>query len=139
MRRTCIIIATILGLAMAANGLVMLAVPLDWYFAVPGVTSTGAFNQHFIRDIGMIFVLTGGAYVTGAFRAETRLLLWTMATVWFSGHALFHLWEIAVGICSPSAFPRDFVAVTLPAIIGIGLTAWSYADSRQRLSERRIN
>ncbi|MGY4399097.1 hypothetical protein ACVWZA_004310 [Sphingomonas sp. UYAg733] len=132
MRTTCIVIATLLGLAMAANGVFMLAVPLDWYFAVPGVTSTGAFNQHFIRDIGMVFVMTGGAYMVGAFRPKLRVLLWAMATIWYSGHALFHLWEIAVGICSPSAFPRDFPAVMLPALIGIGLTAWSYVDSRRR-------
>jgi hypothetical protein len=134
MTRTCIIIATILGLAMAANGVFMLASPQDWYFAVPGVTSTGGFNQHFIRDIGLIFVMTGAAYVVGAVRAELRLLLWAVATIWFSGHALFHLWEIAVGICAPSAFPRDFAAVTLPALIGIGLTAWSYTDRRRRVT-----
>lgn len=132
MRMTCIVVATLLGLGMAANGVFMLAAPLDWYVAVPGVTSTGAFNQHFIRDIGIIFVMTGGAYMVGAFRADLRLLLWAMATIWYSGHALFHLWEIAVGICSPSAFPRDFPAVTLPALIGIGLTAWSYVESRRR-------
>jgi hypothetical protein len=132
MKTTIIVIATLLGLGMAANGVFMLVAPLDWYFAVPGVTSTGAFNQHFIRDIGIIFVMTGGAYMVGAFRPNSRLLLWAMATIWYSGHALFHLWEIAVGICSPSAFPRDFPAVTLPALIGIGLTAWSYVDSRRR-------
>ncbi len=44
----------------------MLAVPADWYFAVPGVTTTGPFNQHFIRDIGLIFVLIGVAYIWGA-------------------------------------------------------------------------
>ncbi|QNA85593.1 hypothetical protein G4G27_17590 [Sphingomonas sp. So64.6b] len=132
MRMPCIVVATLLGLGMAANGMFMLAAPLDWYFAVPGVTSTGAFNQHFIRDIGIIFVMTGGAYMVGAFRTDLRLLLWAMATIWYSGHALFHLWEIAVGICSPSAFPRDFPAVTLPALLGIGLTAWSYAESRRR-------
>jgi hypothetical protein len=36
-----------------------------------------------------------------------------------------HLWEVAVGICSPSVIPRDFPAVTLPALLGIGLTAWA--------------
>ena len=42
--------------------------------------------------------------------------------MWLIAHAVFHLWEVAVGICSPSAIPRDFPAVTLPAIIGVVLT-----------------
>jgi hypothetical protein len=33
--------------------------------------------------------------------------------------------EVAVGICSPSVIPRDFPAVTLPAIIAIALTFWA--------------
>jgi hypothetical protein len=38
--------------------------------------------------------------------------------------------EVAVGICSPSAMPRDFPAVTLPAIIGVVLTLWASNHSR---------
>jgi hypothetical protein len=45
-------------------------------------------------------------------------------------HAVFHRWEVAVGICPPSAIPRDFPAVTLPAIIGVVLTPWAINHSR---------
>jgi hypothetical protein len=37
---------------------------------------------------------------------------------------------VAVGICSSAVIPRDFPAVTLPAIIGLILTLWAFADSR---------
>jgi hypothetical protein len=57
-------------------------------------------------------------------------LLWAAPSIWLLGHALFHLWEVAVGICSPSVIPRDFPAVTLPAIIGILLTFWAIRQSR---------
>jgi hypothetical protein len=46
-----------------------------------------------------------------------------------SGHALFHFWEVAVGICEPSVIARDFPAVTLPAIIGLILTLWAARDA----------
>ena len=46
--------------------------------------------------------------------------------MWLIAHAVFHLWEVAVGICSPSVIVRDFPAVTLPALIGIALTAWAW-------------
>jgi hypothetical protein len=50
--------------------------------------------------------------------------------LWRIAHAGFHLWEVAVGISSPSVIPRDFPAVTLPAIIGVALTLWAINHSR---------
>jgi hypothetical protein len=125
-------IAMLLGVAMIANGTFMLVAPEGWYLAVPGVTSTGPFNQHFLRDIGLIFLLLGGAFLLGAALPGSRVLLWAAASIWLTGHALFHFWEVAVGICSPSVLPRDFPAVTLPAIIGIALTFWAIRQSRDR-------
>lgn len=117
--------AIVLGLLSEANGIFMLAGPANWYFAVPGVTTTGPFNQHFVRDIGLIFLFVGTAFLIGAVRSQYRLALWAAATLWLWGHALFHFWEVAVGICGPSALARDFAAVTLPAIIGTVLTLWA--------------
>src|SRR6476619_8027266 len=54
-------VAWILGIALAANGLVMLGAPAAWYAAVPGVAATGPFNAHFIRDIGVAYVLCGAS------------------------------------------------------------------------------
>jgi hypothetical protein len=45
-------------------------------------------------------------------RPERRIGLWAAATLWLIAHAVFHLWEVAVGICSPSVIPRDRPAVT---------------------------
>jgi hypothetical protein len=36
----------------------------------------------------------------------------------------------AFNICWPSVIPRDFPAVTLPAIIGVVLTLWAIHHSR---------
>ena len=126
----CLALAIVLGVAALANGLYMLVAPENWYFAVPGVTTTGPFNQHFVRDIGLIFLLLGGAFLVGAAQPQSRVVLWGAAAIWLSGHALFHFWEVAVGICSPDAIPRDFPAVTLPAIVALALTYWAIAQSR---------
>ena len=123
-------IAYLLGAGALANGLFMLLAPEAWYFAVPGVTTTGPFNQHFVRDIGFVFLFIGAAFVVGAARAHLRVVLWAAATAWLSGHALFHFWEVAVGICAPAAIPRDFPGVTLPAVLGALLTGWAYLDTR---------
>jgi len=125
----------VLGLAAIANGLFMLASPEAWYFAVPGVTTTGPFNQHFVRDIGLVYLLAGAAFLTGVAKPRYRLLLWALPTLWLSGHALFHFWEVAAGISEHSALGRDFAAVTLPAIIGLVLTLWA---ANQRPAGRQM-
>lgn len=122
-------LATLLGLAAAANGLFMLVSPGNWYFAVPGVTTTGPFNQHFLRDIGLIFLLIAIAVLAGVARPAARVALWSGAALWLAGHALFHLWEVAVDICGSDALARDFPAVTLPAILATALTFWAWRDA----------
>lgn len=125
-------VGAVLGIGLAANGAYMLASPANWYFAVPGVTTTGPFNQHFLRDIGLIFVLLGLLFVGGAARPAWRVPFWGLSAIWLSGHALFHVWEVMVGICGPSALARDFPDVSLPAMIAILLTFWAAATQRNQ-------
>jgi len=118
------------GLFLSANGLFMLVAPLVWYGLVPGVTDTGFFNQHFIRDIGIIQLFLGVAFVIGMIVPTRRIELWVGATLWLIAHALFHLWEVAAGICAPSVIVRDFPAVSLPALFGVMLTVWAIRGRR---------
>ena len=122
------------GLFLFGNGLFMLIAPTTWYDFVPGVTDIGFFNQHFIRDIGMIQMFLGAAFGIGMIRPARRFELWAAATLWLIAHAVFHLWEVAVGICAPSDIPRVFPAVTLPALIGVPLTAWAWRTSPRSAS-----
>jgi hypothetical protein len=130
MKRISLVIALALGVGSIANGLFMLVAPSPWYFAIPGVTTTGPFNQHFIRDIGFIFLFIGAGFLIGAVREQQRVVLWAASTTWLAGHALFHFWEVAVGICAPAAIPRDFAGVTLPAILGASITCWAFFAAR---------
>ncbi|QAY78947.1 hypothetical protein [Sphingosinicella sp. BN140058] len=127
-RQIALLFAVLLGAGALANGSFMLASPAGWYFAVPGVTTTGPFNQHFLRDIGIIFLFIGAAFLIGARWAEYRVVLWGAASLWLACHASFHVWEVTVGICGPSALIRDFPAVSLPALIGAALTFWAVRD-----------
>ena len=49
-----------LALVLGGNGLAMLFAGFWWYGAVDGVTETGPFNPHFVRDIGMAYLVTAG-------------------------------------------------------------------------------
>lgn len=128
LRQLCVSLAALLGVGGLLNGSYMLISPVGWYFAVPGVTTTGPFNQHFIRDIGIIFLFIGAAFLIGTARHQARPVLWGGATLWLACHALFHFWEVAAGICGPAVLLRDFPAVTLPALIGAGLTLFALRD-----------
>ncbi len=75
MRRTVPILAATLGLGSIANGIFMLVDPANWYFVIPGVINTGVFNQHFIRDIAMIYCFIGLCFVIGARREKYRAVL----------------------------------------------------------------
>jgi hypothetical protein len=61
--------------ALEANGVFMLVSPENWYFTVSGVTSPGPFNQHFVRDIGLIFLFLGGAFLAGLAQPQLRVFL----------------------------------------------------------------
>jgi hypothetical protein len=137
MRKLVLGTAVLLGAGAGVNGVFMLAFPADWYFVVPGVTTTGPFNQHFVRDIGLVFLFIGTAFLIGVARPRLRLFLWAAPTLWVWGHALFHFWEVAVGICGPSAIARDFPAITVPAILGTAVTFWAAKDSSASNGEAR--
>lgn len=134
---SCLALAVLLGIVLAANGVFMLVSPEVWYVSVPGVTSTGPFNQHFLRDIGLIFVFMGGAFLVGVVRPDMRVALWAASSIWLLGHALFHVWEVAVGICAPSDLVRDFLGVTLPGLIGAALTLWAVWTQRSNAPHSR--
>jgi hypothetical protein len=129
LRFVCLSVAFAMGLGAVANGTFMLIWPMDWYMAVPGVTTTGPFNQHFLRDIGVVYLFLGAAFLIGAVMPRYRVVLWSASALWQAAHALFHFWEVAVGICEPSALARDFPAVTLPTLIGAALVIWAVRDA----------
>ncbi len=117
--------ATALALLLVGNGTYMLANPEAWYWAVPGVPDTGAFNPHFIRDIGFVYFLSGIGVASGLLWPSQRLGLWSAVASWQVAHAGFHVWEVVVGICTPDALARDFAGVTLPALVACGLVWWA--------------
>ncbi|MEM7097357.1 MAG: hypothetical protein AAF541_03790 [Pseudomonadota bacterium] len=114
-------VAVLLGLAMIANGIFMTVAPEPWYWAIPGVPDRGPFNQHFIRDVGFIYGIAGAAFLYGAINVTQRFQLWLIPTAWLTFHAIFHVWEVIVGICGPEALAQDFAGVTLPALLSIAL------------------
>ena len=127
--------AIALGFIAGVNGTLMITAPETWYWLVPGVPDRGPFNQHFIRDIGIIYLLSGAAYIYGALHASSRVLLWVVPTAWFVAHGIFHIWEVLVGICGPASLLEDFGGVYLTAMIGVLLI---FLERRQRSKAENV-
>lgn len=135
--RSIAVVAVVVAALFVANGVFMLLAPQTWYFAIDGVSDTGPFNQHFIRDIGFIYAITGGCVALGVISPAGRAALWLSAGAWHASHAAFHVWEVIVGICGADALVRDFAGVTLPSLLtlGMGLYAWRRSPGRHGAEE----
>lgn len=114
------------GLFLFGNGLFILVDPSAWYRLVPGVMQIGPFNQHFVRDIGLIQMFLGAAFGIGWLLPASRFVFLECGdgvapcACHFApvGSSRRDLPSIGIG--------RDFPAVTLPALIGIALTALAW-------------
>ena len=114
------------GSFLSANGLFMLVAPAVWYELVPGVTETGFFNQHFIRDIGMIQLFLGIAFVVGMIWPTQRVALWAAATL---------VARRACRLPSLGSRRRHLRAVGPPARFSGGLVAGAHRDRADRLGD----
>jgi hypothetical protein len=96
-----------------ANGVFILAKPLDWYVFVPTVVTTGPPNAHFIRDIGLAYIGSGLILLYAATNPAARWRAAVVGGLWLTFHGLLHIYEVAAGICGPATFWAD-----APAVIG---------------------
>ena len=106
-----------LGVLWILTGISIFADPMRFYEIVPGLKLMGPFNMHFIRDVGLAFVASGGALAWGAHVSAQRMIYAGLA--WPSLHALFH-----IQIWGHRGFPLDGIfAFDLGAVIGPPLLA----------------
>ena len=102
-----------------ANGLFMLWDPFGWYLAVGTVKSTGPANFHFIRDIGIAYLVSACVLAFAAINPRMRWLAAFAGNLWLTFHGLLHIWEVTTGICSPGIFWTD-----APGVLGPPLLVW---------------
>ena len=97
------------------TGLYIAVFPYDFYMNAPGARETGAYNMHFIRDVGFAFLTSAGAIGYGLYANIKALLVF--GSLWLLIHGLFHLtlW-ILHGMPLNSAALTDALLVSIPAI-----------------------
>jgi hypothetical protein len=119
MLKVIYLIACILNLI---NGAWMLLFPESWYVDFPAaLPHTGPFNAHFIRDLGVAFLVVGVAFSWSARNIDRSYPVHLALTLFFTGHAIIHLVGIASGQLPPSHWSIDAPGVFVPALIMIVL------------------
>ena len=106
----------------------MLADPVHWYYTIPaGVPDFGPLNEHFVRDVGCIYLLMGAALVWAAFRPALRSAACVGAAGFCLLHAAVHVLDTMRGLVGAEHWWIDFPGVYAPALI---LTAIGFAVAR---------
>ena len=108
----------IASIASLINGAWMLLFPLSWYMEFPAdVSHTGPFNPHFVRDLGVVYLVVALAFGWSALHLERSRPVHLALTVFFVGHALIHLADILAGRLPHSHWLIDLPGVFAPALI----------------------
>ena len=111
------IMIALTALFCLANGGSMVWNPHDWYQLLPTVQATGAFNQHFIRDIGLAYITCGIMLGYAARFPSGRWLAALAGALWLTMHGAFHVWELLRGIGAQHNFWMDAPGVIVPALL----------------------
>jgi len=114
----------LLALGTGANAAWMLIDPAGWYRGLPaGVPDTGPLNEHFVRDIGCAFATLAIGLAAAAWWPRWRAPLVALAALFFTGHALLHVFDTLRGALDAGHWALDLPGVYLPALLLVAL-AW---------------
>jgi hypothetical protein len=111
------IVTGLLAVILGANGLAMLFAGLWWYGVVPGVVATGPYNPHFVRDIGVAYLVVAGGLGAYSFRPREAWPALVCAAAFLTLHACIHVFDAACGTKPLADVTRDLAAIYLPALI----------------------
>lgn len=101
-----------------ANALWMLLFPLNWFDHLPAlVPEFGTFNIHFVRDMGCAFLTVGIALWWGILNPLFRYPVTVIAALFYSSHAVIHIYDTARGYVGTHHWWVDFPTSYLPAIV----------------------
>ena len=118
----------ILGAGFLANGAAMLFAPEPWFARV--ASSTGAFNPHLVRDVGVAYAASGIAALWAARTPAWRAPLAALSALFQGGHAVIHLFDVLSGAQPPSHLIEDFPVIYLPSAILVAIALRSRQSTR---------
>jgi hypothetical protein len=97
----------------------LIMLPLTFYQTIPGVPETGAFNDHFTRDVGFAFLVSAAGLFLGALRGDRTLAL--LGAAFPMLHGLFHL--VSIGHHDTANAIGDVLSTTGIAVLTLFFAA----------------
>jgi hypothetical protein len=129
------IVLALIAFGSLANAVWMLAAPAHWYAHVPAeVPDFGPYNPHFVRDIGVAFLVIGLGLAWGLRDARARPIAVAFAAMFYGIHAAVHVYDTALGHVDAGHWLVDFPTTYLPAIL---LAAIWRSDARASAARTR--
>ena len=110
------IVFVILGALAIANGGWMVLHAPTWFDSVPGVTDTGPYNGHLVRDVGLAYLVSGIGFVWCAFNLRRCWPVIVAEAMWATGHAALHVADMITRRMSLSHAIIDAPGVLLPGL-----------------------
>jgi len=108
----------VFGLMSLGNGIYMLAAPDHWFHEMPAaIPDTGPMNAHFVRDVGVVYALSGAGLLWGALNLARAYPVLVMVALFYAGHGALHVADILMGHLPADHWWIDFSGVFLPAIV----------------------
>lgn len=117
------ILALLLSVYFGLTGILILTMPEMFYRLTPGLSDMGPFNMHFIRDVALMFLVSGGAMLLGAVKRNRTALI--CGAAWPFLHALYHcvIWGHR-GFPFDTIFAVDVAGVIVPGFAGLLIAFW---------------
>lgn len=111
------VLGGLLAALLAANAVAMLAAPAAWYVAVPGVSTTGPYNPHFVADIGAAYLAVAAGLAAFAACPALGWPALAVAALFLDVHALIHVRDAALSSACGRLLAQATPGVFLPALI----------------------
>lgn len=115
------LIAALLGATLLPNAFVMRFEPTWWFGNVPGLSASGPFNAHLVRDFGCPIFVAATGFLFAAWRPARAQGLVAAAARILVLHAAVHLVEATRHSHAP--IPIDIATIYAPALFGLIATA----------------
>jgi hypothetical protein len=119
--KTVTLILYILGFYHFATGAIAYFQPL--FFFNTFVSHTGAYNVHFLNDIGAAYLGAGAALMLAGYIVKWRVPFAISGFLFLGLHSLIHITEIVRGQLSTNQAITDAVTILIPTGF-VGLMAF---------------
>jgi hypothetical protein len=105
---------TVIAAGSLVNAVWALVAPQHWYQTMPDAAEFGPYNEHFVRDIGCIYLTLGLALAWSISSPSVRLPLVATVALFHVAHAVLHVFDTGRGYVPAHHWWTEVPTIYLP-------------------------